>query len=61
LRPVRFSPEVGIVYLAMPGREYRRVLMPSTRYHVYYRLTAPDGIRIVAIWSAVRGRGPALR
>ena len=41
-------------------REYRRVLMPETRYHVYYRVVGPDRVRIVAIWSAVRSRGPRL-
>ena len=37
----------------------RRVLMRSTRYHVYFR---PDGADVVvlAVWSAVRGRGPRL-
>jgi len=61
LDQIRFSPEIGIAYQAMLGREHRRVLMPRTRYHVYYRLAAPELIRVVAIWSAVRGRGPALR
>ena len=61
LDQIRFSPAIGIVYQATSGREHRRVLMPSTRYHLYYRLVAPDRIRVVAIWSAVRGRGPALR
>jgi len=61
LDQIRFSPDVGILYQAMPGREHRRVLMPKTRYHVYYRLTGPDRIRVVAIWGAIRGRGPALR
>ena len=36
------------------------MLMPETRYHVYYRVVGPDRVRIVAIWSAVRSRGPRL-
>ena len=44
----------------MTGREHRRVLMPESRYHVYYRVAGPDHVRVVAIWSAVRGRGPTL-
>jgi hypothetical protein len=35
--------------------------MPRTRYHVYYRVTEPHRIRVVSIWSAVRGRVPVLR
>jgi hypothetical protein len=42
------------------AREYRRVLMTETRYHVYYRVSGPDEVRVFAVWSAVRGRGPRL-
>jgi hypothetical protein len=61
LDQIRFSPEAGMLYRLLPAREYRRVLMPRTRYHVYYRLAEPNLVRVVSIWSAVRGRGPALR
>lgn len=40
----------------------RRVILRSTRYHLYY---APDAdgqhILVLAAWSAVRGRMPPLR
>ena len=61
LRQIRITPEIGTGYHAMQGREHRRVLMTKTLYHVYYRLVEPDLIRVVSIWSAVRGRGPGLR
>ncbi len=57
---IRAAPLSGSAYEATPGREHRRVLMPETRHHVYYRVTGIDRVRVVAIWSAVRGRGPAL-
>jgi plasmid stabilization system protein ParE len=60
LDQIRTAPQLGSAYQIMPGREHRRVLMPETRYHVYYRVTAPDRVRVLAIWSAVRGRGPRL-
>ncbi len=60
LERIRAAPQLGSAYEAVRGREHRRVLMPETRCHVYYRLAAPDRVRIVAIWSAVRGRGPRL-
>lgn len=57
---IRTTPWLGSAYQAMRGREHRRVLMPKTRYHVYYRVCGPDRVRVVAIWSTVRGRGPRL-
>jgi len=60
LDQIRTAPKLGSAYEAMRGREHRRVLMPETRYHVYYRVVAPDRVRVVAIWSAVRGRSPRL-
>jgi plasmid stabilization system protein ParE len=57
---IRTFPLLGSAYEAMPGRTHMRLLMPVTRHHVYYRIVAPDCVRIVAIWSAVRGRGPAV-
>ncbi len=35
----------------------RRVVLRTTRYHVYYQVEK-DTVTVVAIWSAVRGRGP---
>jgi plasmid stabilization system protein ParE len=60
LDQIRTAPQLGSAYQIMPGREHRRVLMPETRYHVYYRMTDPGRVRVLAIWSAVRGRGPRL-
>jgi plasmid stabilization system protein ParE len=57
---IRTFPQLGSVYEAMPGRGHRRLLMPETRYHVYYRLAGPDLVRVVAIWSSIRGRDPRL-
>jgi hypothetical protein len=33
--------------------------MRATRYHVYDR-EDDDGVVVLAVWSAVRGRGPTL-
>ena len=54
------AAQLGSVYEAAGGLEYRRRLMPETRHHVYYRVVGPDLVRILAVWSAVRGRGPRL-
>lgn len=43
----------------VPG--LRRVLMRATRYHVYYAPVGEECLSVLAVWSAVRGRGPRLR
>lgn len=60
LEQIRTAPGLGAIYEATPRREHRRIPMPRTRYHVYYRILAPDHVLVVSVWSAVRGRGPAL-
>jgi hypothetical protein len=61
LERVETAPRSGTLYTtASSKREYRRVLMPATRYYVYYLILGPDHVRVDAIWSALRGKGPAL-
>ena len=55
------SPDAGRRYpdAEIPG--LRRLLLPGTRYHVYYvHQEAAQRVLILAVWSAVRGRGPDL-
>lgn len=55
---VRAAPSMGTVW--KPG--VRRLVLERTRYHVYYSVEAsPDRIRVLAVWSSVRGRAPRLR
>jgi len=43
----------------VPG--LRRLLLPRSRYHVcYVHDSENDEVAILAVWSAVRGRGPKL-
>jgi plasmid stabilization system protein ParE len=60
LEQIRAAPQTGSVYVVQPGREHRRMLLPGTRFHIYYRPAARDLVRVVAIWSALRGRGPRI-
>jgi plasmid stabilization system protein ParE len=44
----------------VPGA--RRVPLQRTRYHLYYVYEASSNqVRVLAVWSALRGRGPHLR
>jgi plasmid stabilization system protein ParE len=61
LDQIRTAPELGSAYEVMAGREHRRVLMPRTHHHVYYRVVRPDLVRLVSVWGATRARGPRLR
>jgi plasmid stabilization system protein ParE len=52
------APGVGKRY-PHPGAAVRRVLMRSTRNHVYY-VEWDDRVVVVAVWGAVKGSGPDL-
>jgi plasmid stabilization system protein ParE len=53
-------PQVGRRrrHRGVPG--LRRVLLRSTRYHLYYAPVSDDRLFVLAVWSAVRQRGPKL-
>jgi plasmid stabilization system protein ParE len=55
------NPEIGvrIRHRRIPG--LRRLLLPSSRYHVYYVLRPSSGdVVVLALWSALRGRKPRM-
>ena len=52
------APEAGRRYPHPTVSDVRRILLRSTRYHVY-RLQENDVI-VLAVWSGVRGSGPEL-
>jgi plasmid stabilization system protein ParE len=54
------APEAGRRYPHPTVPDVRRVLLRSSRYHVYYRLHENDVV-VLAVWSGVRGVGPELR
>jgi plasmid stabilization system protein ParE len=59
IRKLGAVPHSGARYEATSLREMRRVLMPRTRYHVYY--TVDDDSRLVrvhSIWHTSRGQAP---
>lgn len=49
----------GVAYPSSPPA--RRVLLPRSRYHVYYDVDrSVQVVRILAVWHAARGREPRL-
>lgn len=56
---IRREPTLGPVYRTVRGGEQRRVLMPKTAHHVYYRI-AREEIIVLSVWGAQRRRAPRL-
>lgn len=54
------DPNLGQVYRIAPVGQQRRMLMPKTGHHLYYRFEAPDQVYILSVWGARRKRGPKL-
>jgi plasmid stabilization system protein ParE len=60
IRQIRFEPELGQIYRVVGTLVQRRILMPKTATHLYYRLEGPDLILVLSVWGARRKRGPKL-
>ena len=54
------APDVGRSYRRSPIVGTRRVLLPRTRYHIYY-VPRESVVLVLAVWHAKRGSGPPLR
>jgi plasmid stabilization system protein ParE len=55
------APIIGVRYAHDGVANVRRVLLPTTRFHIYYvHDEAARAVDVVAVWSAVRGRRPPI-
>lgn len=52
------APGLGTVFTS-GKRVTRRILLPRTLYHLYF-VEHDDCLFVVAVWGAVRGKGPDL-
>jgi plasmid stabilization system protein ParE len=52
-------PAAGTVYPGGHRPDLRRLLMPRTRYHVYY-VAERDRVAVLAVWHSRRGGSPQL-
>ncbi len=57
-RTIAAAPSSGKRY-RHPAADVRRLLMRSTRNHVYY-VELVDHVLVVAVWGAVKASGPDL-
>jgi plasmid stabilization system protein ParE len=53
------KPGIGSVYPAKSGPTVRRVLMKTTRNHVYYAVRDNEVV-VLSVWGAPKERGPKL-
>jgi len=53
------APQVGRRYPHPAVKNVRRLLLRSSRYHVYYT-SGEEILIILSVWNAIRGTGPDL-
>lgn len=59
IRKLATMPRIGARYELPDLHETRRVMMPRTRYHLYYTIDDDSRlVRVHALWHASRGHGP---
>ena len=56
---IEAAPEAGHRYVHTEVKGVRRLLLRSTRHHVYYVATT-DAAVILAVWGSIKGSGPNL-
>ena len=55
------NPGAGVPYRIGPRPDVRRLLLPRTRYHVYYATAeAVRRVAVLAVWHSRRGGKPVL-
>ena len=60
-RRLRAAPELGAVYTEGKGGVVRRVVLPKTQHHIYYRIDLEGTeLMVLVVWGARRGRLPKL-
>jgi plasmid stabilization system protein ParE len=61
LQRLATSPELGALYAPKADFGVRRLLLPNCQHYLYYvHVRDQRMIRILAVWSCYRGRGPGL-
>jgi len=61
LKQVCEMPGAGVAWPTPRRSSLRRILMPRTRNHVYFRVDEQHQIVVVlAVWGAAKQRGPKL-
>lgn len=61
LEAITATPLTGQSYRVVRSTRIRRVLLVTTRYHLYFSYDEPsDLVEVRAVWHSSRGRGPEL-
>jgi plasmid stabilization system protein ParE len=55
------TPDAGAPFTERQGVVVRRLLLPRTRYHLYYEVNREsEAVMVLAVWGAPRGGAPKL-
>lgn len=58
-RNLRTSPESGTVFAVQKAGVARRVVLPETRHHLFFRYRRDrNELLVLAVWGAPREHGP---
>ena len=58
---IRTTPGAGVPWPTTRRPNLRRIVMPKTQNHIYFRVDeAKRTIHVLAVWGGPRGRGPKL-
>lgn len=61
IRTLETAPRIGGVYVGSSLPDVRRLYMPRTRHHLYYRVDEDAVlVRIHAVWHSARGSSPSI-
>ena len=61
LEALHHTPVMGVRYLDRGGATLRRLLLPRTRYHLYFSYDVEANlVEVRAVWHTARGSGPPL-
>jgi plasmid stabilization system protein ParE len=60
LSVLEVAPRSGKLYRRGELKGIRRLLLPSSRNHIY-NLVGPEVVLVLAVWGSVKGSGPDLK
>jgi plasmid stabilization system protein ParE len=61
VRTLASFPVAGVEHRARGRGPMRKLLLPRSQYHVFYRVFADESaVEIFAVWRTSRGKGPPI-
>jgi plasmid stabilization system protein ParE len=58
---IKTAPRLGIHFQVHRGKEIRYVVLPKSKYGVFYRIESERLVRVMSVWDDRRRRPPKFR